>query len=94
MTNETKVTKHLIILNQKGLHTRPATELVKCAQMFCSEISLNYQGMSVCAKSIMSILMLGATRGAKVEVVAEGKDAEKAVEALIELAKNRFDIVY
>lgn len=94
MAENQKATKAIIILNEKGLHTRPATELVKCAQFFKSQIYLVYQGLNVNAKSLLGILMLAATRGAKVQVEAEGSDALEAVETIFDLARNRFNIRY
>ncbi|MBM3192283.1 MAG: HPr family phosphocarrier protein [Chlamydiae bacterium] len=82
------------ILNDKGLHTRPATELVRCASSFKSAITLNYQDLVVSAKSMLGILMLAAARGAKIRIEAEGDDAEAAVRAILALAKDRFNISY
>lgn len=83
-----------IVVNEKGLHTRPSTELVKCATAFKSQIMLTYQSYTVNAKSLLGILMLAATRGAKIQVVAEGEDAEEAVKSLLNLARNKFNIKY
>lgn len=83
-----------VVLNDKGLHTRPATELVKCAANFSAQVNLSYRNYVVNAKSILGILMLAAEKGAKVSVEAVGEDAEKAVTALVKLAKNRFNIKY
>lgn len=83
-----------VVLNDKGLHTRPSTELVKCAANFNSQVNLSYRNYVVNAKSILGILMLAAERGAKVIVEAIGEDAEAAVAAIIKLAKNRFNIKY
>lgn len=83
-----------MILNDKGLHTRPATELVKCANVYKAQIFLIYQGLNVNAKSLLGILMLAATRGAKIEIEAEGADAEAAIAAIIGLARNKFNIQY
>ncbi len=84
----------LVILNDRGLHTRPSTELAKCASSFESEISLRYHQMKVDAKSLIDILMLAAPRGAKIEVEAEGLDAKEAIDAILELGKNKFCIHY
>ncbi len=94
MESKNKLKKSFIILNDKGLHTRPATELVKCASVFKSQIFLVYQGLNVNAKSLLGILMLAATRGAKIEIEAEGIDAEDAVAAIIKLASAKFNIQY
>lgn len=83
-----------IVVNEKGLHTRPSTELVKCASNFNSEITLTYQNLSVNAKSLLGILMLAASKGSKIRIEAEGEDAKKAVEEIIELARNKFHIKY
>jgi len=81
-------------MNEKGLHTRPSTELVRLAATFKSQISLVYQNFTVNAKSLLGILMLAATRGAKIHVEAEGEDAEQAVEGILRLAKHKFHIKY
>lgn len=83
-----------VVLNEKGLHTRPSTELVKCAANFRADVNLSYRNYVVNAKSILGILMLAAERGAKVSVEAVGDDAEAAVAAILKLAKNRFNIRY
>lgn len=83
-----------IVLNEKGLHTRPSTELVKCASSFKSDINLTYQDLTVNAKSLLGILMLAATRGAKVLVEAEGDDAKEAILAIQQLSEKKFNINY
>lgn len=90
----TKVKAKLMILNDKGLHTRPATELVKCAAAYQSEIFLLYKNYTVNSKSLLGILMLAAGRGAKIQVEASGEDAAEAVSSILELAKNKFYIKY
>ena len=83
-----------VVVNEKGLHTRPSTELVKCATSFKSQVALTYQRYTVNAKSLLGILMLAASRGAKIQVVAEGDDAEEAVKSILNLARNKFNIKY
>lgn len=92
--NQTTVKGSFTILNDKGLHTRPATELVKCATSFKSQIQLTHQDTTVNAKSLLGILMLAAERGAKIVVEAAGEDAEQAVNSIIALADNKFNVRY
>jgi phosphocarrier protein len=87
-----RLIKFFIVLNIKGLHARPATVLAKYARNFTSKIILIYQGKFVNAKSMVDILTLAATRGAKVNVYARGVDAEEALNTIISLARNRFDV--
>lgn len=82
------------VVNEKGLHTRPSTELVKCATSFKAQVTLIYQNYTVNAKSLLGILMLAASRGAKIKVEATGEDAELAVKSILTLARNKFNIKY
>lgn len=98
MTN-TSIKRHtakgrFVVGNDRGLHTRPSTELVRCASSFKSRVYLYYQKHSVNAKSLLGILMLAATKGSKIGIEAEGEDAEEAVQSIITLAKNNFYIKY
>lgn len=89
-----KCVASFVILNQKGLHTRPSTELVKCSSQFSASIHLTCEGITVNAKSILGILMLAASKGTELTVEAEGDDAQEAVNAVISLAKNKFYMSY
>ena len=82
------------MVNDRGLHTRPSTELVKQAAAFKAQIHLVYRRQEVNAKSLLGILTLAAPRGAKIKVVAEGEDAADAVAALLDLADHSFYIRY
>lgn len=85
---------YFIVANDKGLHTRPSTELVKCASRYRSHINLIYQDLIVNAKSLLGILTLAASRGSRIEIEAFGEDAEEAIQQLIQLARNKFYIHY
>ncbi len=82
------------VKNDRGLHTRPSTEIVRLATSFKSEITLCYKKVSVNAKSLLGILMFAAVKGAKIHMVASGKDAHEAITALKELAECNFNIRY
>ena len=84
----------LIVLNEKGLHTRPSTELVKCASLFSSKIRLFYRNFEVNCKSLLEILMLAAGKGARIEIKAVGDDAEEAVDTILNLSRKKFNIKY
>ena len=83
-----------IILNDRGLHTRPSTEIVKCVSAFNADIQLTYQKGVANGKSLLGILMLAAPKGARITVTAAGEDAEEAVATLIDLAAEQFHIQY
>lgn len=83
-----------IVRNDRGLHTRPCTEIVKCAANYKSQVKLRHKSTEVNAKSLLGILMLAAEKGSKVSIQAEGHDAEEAVNSLLDLANNNFNIHY
>jgi phosphocarrier protein HPr len=78
------------IRNRLGLHARAAALLVKTANRFISEITLEKDGLEVDGKSIMGILMLAASKGSKITLKAEGKDSAQAIKILGELIENKF----
>lgn len=81
----------LNICNQRGLHARASAKFVKLASEFESEIRVSRDGVTVDARSIMGLLMLGAGVGCGVDIEASGPDAADAVDALRDLVDRRFD---
>ena len=80
-----EVQKEIAIKNKTGLHARPAALFVQIANKFKSDITIVKEDQEVNGKSIMGILMLAAEKGAKVTIMAEGDDAEKAVKELSDI---------
>ncbi|MBN2899465.1 MAG: HPr family phosphocarrier protein [Clostridia bacterium] len=74
--------KEIIIKNPTGLHARPASQLVMQCKGFESEITLIRGDQTANAKSIMSIMAMAIMGGDKIQVTAEGPDAEAAIEAI------------
>ena len=64
------------------LHARPAAVFVRTALRFQSQITVAANGKEADAKSILSVLALGARAGTILQVRAEGGDANDALEAL------------
>jgi len=85
---ETKITKDVIVQNKTGLHARPAAMFVQIANKFESEITIIKEEQRVNGKSIMGILMLAAEKGSRITIIAEGLDAEAAVEELSKVLLN------
>ena len=84
------LSKTLTIKNKLGVHVRPATQLVKAANKYDSDISIRKEDLEVDAKSIMGILMLAASQGCQVVITAEGDDSEEAVKELGLLIEEKF----
>jgi phosphocarrier protein HPr len=78
------------IKNRLGLHARAAALLVKTANRFVSEVTIEKDGLEVNGKSIMGILMLAASKGTKITIKAEGKDSVQTLQTLGKLIENKF----
>ncbi len=84
-------TKSVTVLNEEGLHARPASLFAQMANQFNARILVTRGEESVDGKSILSILTLGATKGVQLTIRAEGADADLAVEQLSHLVESGFD---
>jgi len=74
--------KKFTIIDEMGLHARPATVLVNTAGKFAADITLAYNGKSVNLKSIMGVMSLGVPHNAEIQISAEGEDAADALTAI------------
>lgn len=84
------IEREAVIVNQEGIHARPAAKIVRLASQFESEIELCKDGFPVNGKSIMGVMMLAAECGSAITIRADGPDAEKAVDALAKLVASGF----
>tara|TARA_A200000159_G_scaffold49190_1_gene45403 strand:- start:292 stop:573 length:282 start_codon:yes stop_codon:yes gene_type:complete len=89
MTNDT-VNMRLKILNEKGLHARAAAKFVELVDTFDVSLVVKKDGLEASGDSIMGLLMLAASRGTEIELVASGLEAAETLSALSDLIKNLF----
>lgn len=85
------VEQSVTIINKLGLHARAAAKLVSTASAFGSKIKIAFNGKEVDGKSIMSVMMLAASKGCDIQIKVDGEDEHAAMEAIIQLINNRFD---
>lgn len=78
-----------VVVNLKtGLHARPAALFVQEANKFSSEVFVQKDDKKINAKSIMGIMSLAISSGTEIDIIAEGSDADQAVNALAELVSK------
>ncbi len=80
----------LPIVNTKGLHARASAKFVQCAAKFDAQVTVSKDGSSVSATSIMGLMMLGAGIGSEISIVATGREAVAALDALQALVAGKF----
>jgi phosphocarrier protein HPr len=78
------------ITNAKGLHARASAKFVETVARFKSEVTVTKDGTSVSGRSIMGLMMLAASKGTIIELMAEGPDARDAIAALMALITAKF----
>ena len=86
-----EITRTVIIANQRGLHARAAAKFVKVAGRYDAEVTVQRNGMAVGGQSIMGLMMLAASPGTSITLIATGPDASAAIGALEELVIRKFD---
>ena len=91
-TNEDvcRSTGEVVIDNRNGLHARPAAMFVKISSRYRAEVWVEKDGERVTGKSIMGLMMLAAGKGSRLQLIAEGVDADKAVAEIKNLVETRF----
>lgn len=80
--------KEFIVISEKGIHARPATELVIAADQFLSEIKVTANNQRVDMKSIMGLMSLGMYKGQTFTLEIKGQDEEEAMMKLSSLLEE------
>lgn len=76
-----------------GLHMRVAQQVVQAAQRFHSTLTIRRDDILADARSILSILVLGALHGVVLDLHATGPDAEEAITEVARLIDTDLDFV-
>ena len=84
------ITREITVLNEVGLHARPATFFIQKANEFKSSIWVEKDERKVNAKSLLGVLSLGIVKGTKINLIADGQDEEEAVVTLVNLIASNF----
>ncbi len=79
------------IINKKGLHARASAKFVETVARFQAEVLVTKGDNVVSGRSIMGLMMLGASQGSTIELTAEGPDGRAAIDALLLLIAARFN---
>ncbi len=82
------VEREAVVRLKAGLQARAAAMFVQEANRFSAEIFVEIEGKKISAKSIMGIMSLAIASGTTIKLVAEGSDAEEAVEALAQFVEK------
>lgn len=85
------VEKKVLIVNNAGLHTRPAATIVKLAAKYKSDFFINKDGMNINGKSIIGVMTLAAEKGAELTLTFDGDDENDAAAEITGYFNRGFD---
>ena len=85
------IEREVEIINNAGLHTRPAATIVKIAAQFKSEFFINKDGLHINGKSIIGVMTLAAEKGSSLTLTFDGPDEEEAAKEIVAYFERGFD---
>ncbi|MBN1671329.1 MAG: HPr family phosphocarrier protein [Kiritimatiellae bacterium] len=83
-------TRTFELVNQYGIHARPAALFVKTASRYNAEVTVEKDGITVSGKSIMGLMTLEAGYGVRLKIIAHGPEAEQVLDELQNLVEGKF----
>jgi phosphocarrier protein HPr len=93
MPSETS-TRTVTVANLHGLHARPCLAISKTVGGFQANVSVNFDGQTANAASVLELLSLAVGHGAQLVLSADGPQAEEALDALVRLFQEEFGVNY
>jgi phosphocarrier protein HPr len=85
------IEKTVKIVNNAGLHTRPAATIVKLASKYKCEFFISKDGLNINGKSIIGVMTLAAEMGSELLLTFEGDDEKEASEEISDYFNRGFD---
>lgn len=85
------VKKNVMIVNEQGLHMRPAGVLAKAAAAHkACKVTLNANDKTVNGKSVMQIMAAGMKKGCQVEIICDGEGEQAVLDEIAEMFESGF----
>jgi len=84
------IVREVKVTNQAGVHTRPASLIVRTAAKFKADFWIQKDGYEINGKSIIGVMTLAAEQGTMLTLLFEGADEAEAAEAMEQLFADGF----
>jgi phosphocarrier protein HPr len=85
------IQKEVTIINQAGMHTRPASMIVKIAAKYKSDFFISKNNFEVNGKSIIGVMTLAAEQGSKLLLIFKGEDEESLAVEMTDFFEKGFN---
>ena len=76
------MTKEILIQSTSGIHATLASKIVQLSHQYTADVKLHYNDKVIDIASILGLMSLAVPEGENITLVAEGKDAEKVIQAI------------
>ena len=83
--------RDVAIVNDVGLHARPATFFIQKANSYKASIWIEKEDRRVNAKSLLGVLSMGIVKGTVITLIADGEDETEAIDGLEKLIANELN---
>jgi len=84
------IEKEITIVNKAGMHTRPASAIVRIAAKYKAEFFISKNGFEVNGKSIIGVMTLAAEQGSKLSLIFQGDDEKELSEEMVKFFEDGF----
>lgn len=84
------IVREVEVTNRAGLHTRPASMIVRTASRFDCDFLIQKDSYEINGKSIIGVMTLAAEQGATLQLTFDGGDEEEAADAIVKLFEQGF----
>lgn len=84
------IVRDVVVRNRAGIHTRPASMIVRTAARFGADFTIQKDGYEINGKSIIGVMTLAAEQGSTVTLVFDGPDEHEAAAAVVAIFEDGF----
>jgi phosphocarrier protein len=84
------IEKDVVIKNKAGMHTRPASAIVKIAARYKADFYISKNGFEVNGKSIIGVMTLAAEEGSTLTLRFEGEDEQSLADEMVAFFEGGF----
>jgi phosphocarrier protein len=84
------IEKEVTIVNKAGMHTRPASSIVRIAAKYKSDFFISKNGFEVNGKSIIGVMTLAAEQGSTLKLKFHGEDENELSGEMVKFFEDGF----
>lgn len=84
------VSQKVTLINSQGLHMRPAKDFAAAMGKHSCDVTLDFNGKKINAKSIMNLMAACIKVGSEIEIICDGDDEKEALAEAVQMVEDGF----